>query len=142
MIDEPAIRAAVERIVAAGRPSKVILFGSYARGDADDGSDLDLLVIQSRVVDAAAEIARLRTAIGDVGVGVDLLVYSEDEVARRGLVAGTAIWWALGEGRVVYEAFTPRTAASDTDGTAATGGRAGGSRDRTAAGRGAGGGSA
>jgi hypothetical protein len=42
MISEQTIREAVERIVAAARPSKVIVFGSHARRD----SDLDLLVIE------------------------------------------------------------------------------------------------
>ncbi len=34
--------------------SWVIVFGSYARGDADEGSDLDLMVIE-RVVPSKAE---------------------------------------------------------------------------------------
>ena len=47
---------------------------------------------------------RLREAIGSIGSGVDVLVYSEAEAARRGQVAGTVVYWALKEGRVVYDA--------------------------------------
>ena len=36
---------AVNRLVAASQPLKVILFGSHARGEADDHSDVDLLII-------------------------------------------------------------------------------------------------
>ena len=53
------IRSAVERIVVAVKPSKVILFGSYARGDADEGSDLDLMVAERDVVDKGQEVLKL-----------------------------------------------------------------------------------
>lgn len=101
---QQTIREAVERIVAAARPSKVIVFGSHARGDSDDGSDLDLLVIKPKLVDRYQEMIRLRDAIGPIGTGVDVLVYSEEEVERRGRVPGTVVYWALKEGRVVYDA--------------------------------------
>lgn len=104
MLSEQAIREAVERIVAAARPSKVILFGSHARGDPDEGSDLDLLVIEPKLVDRDQEMIRLRDVVGQIGSGVDLLVYSEEEAERRGQVPGTAVYWALKEGRVIYDA--------------------------------------
>jgi hypothetical protein len=50
------------------------------------------------------EMVRLRRAIGGIGAGVDVLVYSEEEVAQRGQVPGTVIYWALREGEVVYDA--------------------------------------
>ena len=40
------MQAAIERLVAVAQPTKIILFGSQARGDADDHSDVDLLVYQ------------------------------------------------------------------------------------------------
>jgi predicted nucleotidyltransferase len=49
MISSEQIQQAVERLVAAANPSKVILFGSYARGDATEDSDLDLMVIEQEV---------------------------------------------------------------------------------------------
>lgn len=39
MISGEQIQQAVERLVAAANPSKVILFGSYTRGDATEDSD-------------------------------------------------------------------------------------------------------
>jgi predicted nucleotidyltransferase len=98
------IQAAVERIVAAAHPSKVILFGSYARGDADAGSDLDLMVVENEVSDKGQEMLKLYRTVGHIGIGVDLLVYSEKEIERRGQVPGTVIYHALREGKVLYDA--------------------------------------
>jgi len=76
MLADETIRSAVDRLIAAASsPARVILFGSYARGTADEGSDLDLMVIEREVTDKAAEYLRLRGAIGGIGAGVDLLIY-------------------------------------------------------------------
>jgi len=88
MIDEQILQQVVERIVAATQPSHVILFGSYGRGDADAGSDLDLMVIKPEVSDKYTEMIRLHEAVGSIGPGVDVLVYSEAEYRRRSRVPG------------------------------------------------------
>lgn len=103
MISERTIREAVERIVSTAKPSKVILFGSHAGGDAQADSDLDFLVIEPEVVDRGAEMVRLRRAVGDIGKGVDILVYSASEVEQRKDWCTSALYWALREGRVVYD---------------------------------------
>jgi len=104
MISEKTIQQAVDRLVAAANPSKVILFGSYARGDATEDSDLDLMVIEQEVANKFDEMVRLRNVMGDVGVGVDLLVYSDGEATRRSQVPGTVLYRAFKEGRVMYDA--------------------------------------
>ena len=104
MIDEQILQQAVERIVAATQPTRVILFGSYGRGDADAGSDLDLMVIKPEVSDKYREMIRLHEAVGNIGPGVDGLVYSEAEYRRRSRVPGTVLYWAREEGRTLYEA--------------------------------------
>jgi len=104
MISEEEIRSVVQRIIAAAKPSKVILIGSYARGEADEDSDLDLMVIEPSVENVGREMVRLHRAAGDIGIGVDVLVYSEEDAARRGKVPGTIVYWALKEGEVVYDA--------------------------------------
>ncbi len=104
MLAADTIQSAVDRLVAAASsPARVILFGSYARGTATEDSDLDLMVIEKELTDKAAEYLRLRQAIGGIGVGVDVLVYSEEEALRRGQVPGTLPYWALKEGRVLRD---------------------------------------
>ncbi|MBF0155154.1 MAG: nucleotidyltransferase domain-containing protein, partial [Magnetococcales bacterium] len=46
VIDSETIRIAGRLLSEAAGESRVILFGSYARGDAGEGSDLDFLVIK------------------------------------------------------------------------------------------------
>jgi len=104
MIDEQTLQQVVKRIVEVAKPTRIVLFGSYGRGDADAGSDLDLMVIQPQVTDAYEAMVRLRQVIGPVGAGVDVLVYSEAEYQRRSQVPGTVLYWARKEGKSLYEA--------------------------------------
>lgn len=104
MTPQAAIDTAVRRVVDSAHPSRVILFGSRALGTETADSDLDLLVIESRVSSKVKEMARLRQEIGNIGLPVDILVCSEEEVADWGGLPGTALYWALREGKVLYEA--------------------------------------
>ena len=105
MLAQQSILEAARRAArVASSPARIILFGSYARGDADEGSDLDLLVIEEDVPDKAAEYLKLHRAIGSLGVGVDVLVFSRDEFARRSQVPGTVPYWAAKEGKLLYDA--------------------------------------
>lgn len=81
----------------------MVLFGSYARGEADQGSDLDLLVIEQTVEDKSAEYLKLHRAIGAMGVGVDVVVMSRDEFSRRSQVPGTVPYWAAKEGQLLHD---------------------------------------
>jgi predicted nucleotidyltransferase len=63
---------------AAESRARVIVFGSHARGDATDTSDLDFLVIERAVANRAAEMVRLRDALPPLDVPVDVIVVTED----------------------------------------------------------------
>ena len=51
MTAETIISTMVDRIVGRFQPSRVVLFGSQARGDANEWSDVDLLVVMGNVPD-------------------------------------------------------------------------------------------
>ena len=69
-------------------PKRVSVFGSYARGSADEGSDLDLMVVEQELTDTAGELQRLTPAAVDLRYdeGVPLLTREEaDQLATRTL---------------------------------------------------------
>ena len=86
---------------AAPKDSRVVLFGSHARGQGDEGSDYDVLVIEPDVADAAREAVRLRAELGDLLVPIDVVVVDENRARRRETVRGTLVERALREGRVL-----------------------------------------
>jgi len=88
---------------AAPSNSRVVLFGSYARGQADEGSDYDILVIEPEVADAAQESVRLRAELGDLLVPIDVVVIDRERARRRASVRGTMVERALREGRVLAD---------------------------------------
>jgi predicted nucleotidyltransferase len=52
--------------------ARVILFGSHARNDANPESDLDLLVIEPEVENAAMESVRLHRTQRGLGIPADV----------------------------------------------------------------------
>ena len=104
MIDEQMLQEIVKRIVAAVQPSRVIIFGSYGRGDAGEDSDLDIMVIEPQVENRYEEMIRLHRVVGNIGIGADVLVYSEATIDERKDWCTSPIYWALREGRTLYVA--------------------------------------
>lgn len=101
--DSVQLNAAVRALaLAAPHAEQIVLFGSHARGDADAGSDYDFLVIEPEVTNRAHEMVRLRRALRPLRLAADILVYSRDEVNQWGCQPGTALYWALKEGRIVH----------------------------------------
>jgi predicted nucleotidyltransferase len=99
--DEMLIAEAGRRLAGAAPDADIIVFGSRARGEHRPDSDLDLLVIQAKSGSRGSEFVRLRNAVGELGVPVDLIVYWADDAEKWADVPGTFIHEALKEGRVL-----------------------------------------
>jgi len=102
MIEQQTIRKAVNLLLKAAPGSKVILFGSCARGDAREQSDLDFLVVEPSVDNPHAEMVRLRKALRPLGVPADVLVTTAETFEQWRDTPNTVIHEAAAEGKV-YE---------------------------------------
>lgn len=100
-VDDILISEAGRRLAEAAPDARIILFGSRARGQARPDSDLDLLVVEPELRSRREEFGRLREALGDLGVPVDLIVVSDEHVSKWGNVHGSVIHEAMREGRVL-----------------------------------------
>ncbi len=90
------------RIRSVSDPDRIILFGSYARGDFTPHSDLDLLVIKEEVDSTHAEADRIYKALADLALPIDVIVMRRAYVERYGDLVGTVARPALREGKVLY----------------------------------------
>jgi uncharacterized protein len=103
-LNKSILKEVVTKLVDSSHPKKIILFGSYARNEMTEGSDIDILIVKDQVISKGTEMVRLRNYIGNIGVGVDLLLYSQQEINEWGHLPGTALYSALKEGKIIYEA--------------------------------------
>lgn len=79
MLATDVVDKAARTLLAAAPPgSKVILFGSRARGDARAESDADFLVVEPQVVDPHREMVRLAAVLWPLKVAADVLVVSAE----------------------------------------------------------------
>ncbi len=88
---------------ANGKIRQVILYGSRARGVAAADSDFDLLVVEADPVPKREEMRRLRKAIGDLQVAVDVWVLGETEFEETKNVIGGLAYPASKYGLILYE---------------------------------------
>ncbi len=104
VLDGKLLEEIVRRIVEVAHPDRIILFGSAARGELGPDSDLDLLVVK-RGIDHRGRLAeQIYMKLGGVGVGVDIVVATPEDVEYLKDRVGSIIKPALREGREIYAA--------------------------------------
>jgi predicted nucleotidyltransferase len=102
-IPQEAIDDVVRQIAEKFHPQKIILFGSYARGNPRPESDVDLLVImetQMRDVDQADIIYR---SLEIDLFGLDLIVRTPESLAERITLGDSFLKEIVADGIIVYE---------------------------------------
>ena len=102
---DPAVLAdIVQRVVAAAKPEKIVLFGSAARGTMGPDSDVDLLVIKGGKFNRWRLLTTIYRHLRDTDEAIDVVVVTPEEVERYRDTHCLVICPALREGRVVYGA--------------------------------------
>jgi predicted nucleotidyltransferase len=106
---KPPKREAVERELASivkalrpYRPKKILLFGSFARGDYHALSDIDLLIVKEsdkKFTDRIVEVLNLC----DSTIPLEALVYTPAEYDQLLAEGNSFIDQAVREGRVLYD---------------------------------------
>lgn len=102
MIPKEKINEVVKRIVSNVNPKKIILFGSYAEGNADNDSDLDILVVKDMNIPRYKRSREIRKHLRGIKVPVDLVVYTQEEINKWKNNKHAFISKILENGEVLY----------------------------------------
>jgi predicted nucleotidyltransferase len=103
MINHEILEEAARRIVEKFHPEKIILFGSQARGTADNHSDVDLLVISTIKEKRRKLMVDMRNVLNELEYAFDVIVLTKEEFERDSKIPGTVGRYASREGRIIYE---------------------------------------
>jgi uncharacterized protein len=102
-IPQKAIDQVVKQIVEKFKPQKIILFGSYARGNPRPESDVDMLVVMDTALKDVRQAIEICQQI-EYRFGLDLIVHTPKYLAQRVKMGDWFLRDVLKEGKVLYEA--------------------------------------
>jgi predicted nucleotidyltransferase len=98
------LKRVVATVVRVARPTRVVLFGSLARGDAGPNSDMDLLVVVPPGRHRRETARQVYRALARLGRAVDVVVVTTEDIELYRHDPGMVIAAALAEGRELYAA--------------------------------------
>jgi len=102
-INEQVEGKIVKRILSVTNPIRIILFGSAATETMSPDSDIDLLVVEDGFTDQREENLRLRKALGNIGMPVDIFAMTSERFDETKNVIGGLAYPANKYGKVIYE---------------------------------------
>ena len=102
-IPEDVIHSLARKIAEKFHPHKIILFGSYAYGEPQPESDVDLLVIMDTPLKEDQQALEIRRYL-DILFGLDLIVYTPERLAQRLEWGDSFLREVTSQGIVLYEA--------------------------------------
>ena len=101
LVSDDQIQAMVNTIVEKFHPQAVYLFGSYARGEATEDSDLDFLIEKRGLLNRRQEMTAVRRVLPH-SIAIDVLVCEEDHVRRWEKVPGSIFYNIREERKQLY----------------------------------------
>jgi len=111
-LNQQALDEIVEQIVKVLHPERIILFGSWARGEAGPDSDVDILVVADVADPKGFRSVEAREAIGSIPFSLDLLVITPEEWDRWHTFPNTVMGQAAKYGRLLHERRATETVVS------------------------------
>ena len=103
-IDEKLREEIIRRVTEVARPDRIILFGSAATGGMTRDSDIDLLIIKTKLANPREERRRIRESLRGLGYPFDILLMTMERFEESKNVIGGIAYPASKYGRVIYEA--------------------------------------
>jgi len=102
MIDKREIERVAILLGNAANASKVILFGSHARGEAHENSDVDLMIIAESDLPRFKRSRKLYSLLRPHPFGMDLVVYTPQEIEKAERSLASFVSTVLKEGKTLY----------------------------------------
>ncbi|MBN1604451.1 MAG: nucleotidyltransferase domain-containing protein [Chitinispirillaceae bacterium] len=96
------IKKIVQIIVDTAHPVKIILFGSYARGEENENSDLDFLVIKETSEPRHLRTKEIRRQLRGLKFPIDIIVYTPEELSEWDKIPQSFANTIMAEGKVLY----------------------------------------
>lgn len=103
MVAQHTLQELTRRLVDQFNPERIVLFGSHARGGADDRSDVDLLVICDLEGDRWELALAMDRALRGLRLARDIIILTPEEFERDRVIPGTIARPASLEGKVLYD---------------------------------------
>lgn len=103
LIDTTTIRNIVLMIASNVNPDKIFLFGSYATGQANENSDIDLLVIKNTQEPRHKRSLEIQKLLIGSKLPVDILVYTNDEFEEEKSLKNSFVNSAIHGAQLIYE---------------------------------------
>ncbi len=102
---ETELNNIVEQLIRLYKPDKIILYGSLANDDINEGSDIDLFLIKENVPDIGVDRIRQLDTLINYKLATDFVVYKPEELKKRLQMADPFVKKILERGRVIYNAI-------------------------------------
>ena len=94
----------VLRLVEGLQPEQIILFGSYAYGQATEESDLDIMIVISESAEPPHRRAqKAYRYVRGIKVPIDLIVLTREELTKQAVVVTSLARQVIERGEVLYE---------------------------------------
>ncbi len=103
MIEQGQIYDIVNRIIENYNPEKIILFGSYARGNYNDDSDLDFILIKETSVPKHKRGIEVRRLFYGLAVPMDFKIYTTTEFTNELSNQYSFLSTAIQGSKILYE---------------------------------------